>query len=114
NTVVSPNQKFYYDALYRLTKASGRELKGTAAFGADDNWKDAAWQTSYKGDGAAVQTYTQQYSYDRMGNILELQHIAGVGSYTRAYTYASSSNQLTETAAGTYGSPYPYSYDDRG
>jgi len=50
NTVVSPRQQFTYDALYRLIQAQGRELIGTATFGSEDNWNDAAWQATQKGN----------------------------------------------------------------
>ncbi len=74
NSVVAPTQQFTYDALYRLTEAEGRERQGTNNFGTDDNYSDAAWQTSHKGDGNAVQNYKQKYTYDEAGNILELKH----------------------------------------
>src|SRR5690606_9333877 len=53
-------------------------------------------------------TYTQQYSYDEVGNILMLQHIAGTGSYTREYTYDGGNNRLLQTDAGS--GPYAYNY----
>src|SRR5690554_4643275 len=85
---------------------------GTADFGSEDNWNDAAWQTSHKGDGSAVQNYTQKYSYDEVGNILELQHIAGSGSYTRTYEINTNSNGLLSTEVGS--NTYAYSHDERG
>lgn len=111
NTVVSPTQSFIYDALYRLTEATGRELTGIASFGANDNYTDQQWMTSHKGNGNAVQTYTQKYVYDAVGNIMSLQHIAATGSYTRTYTYSSGSNRLATTTVDT---DYNYTYDGRG
>lgn len=112
NSVVSPTQAFIYDALYQLIEASGRELIGTATFGATDNWNDVAWQTTHKGNGNAVQNYTQKYTYDAVGNILELRHIADAGAYTRIYDIETDSNRLLST----YVDPdtYSYSYDIRG
>lgn len=113
NTIVNPTQSFTYDALYRLTQARGRELIGTATFGTEDNWKDTSWQTTQKGDGNATQTYTQTYTYDAVGNIQELKHVALAGSFTRTYTYATGNNRLAKTVAGT--GTYLYSnYDARG
>jgi RHS repeat-associated protein len=112
NSVVAPTQKFIYDALYRLIEAKGRELIGTASFGAEDNWNDAAWQTTHKGDGNAVQNYTQHYTYDEVGNIVELQHVAATGSYTRTYDIDTGSNRLLETVVGM--TTYEYDYDARG
>ncbi len=109
---MSPRQQFTYDALYRLIQAQGRELIGTATFGSEDNWNDAAWQTTQKGDGNAVQNYTQLYTYDAVGNILELQHIATAGSYTRTYEIATVSNRLLSTVVGA--NTYNYVDDERG
>ncbi|MVZ63773.1 RHS repeat domain-containing protein [Sphingobacterium humi] len=112
NSVVSPTQKFTYDALYRLIEARGRELIGTATFSASDNWNDSAWQTSHKGNGNAVQNYTQHYTYDEVGNILELQHVATAGSYTRTYNVDTASNRLLSTTVGV--NTYSYTHDSRG
>ncbi|OJV54048.1 MAG: hypothetical protein BGO31_11820 [Bacteroidetes bacterium 43-16] len=112
NSVVSPTQLFTYDALYRLIEASGRELLGTATFGATDNWNDAAWKTSHKGDGSAVQEYTQKYKYDNVGNLLELRHMAYAGEYTRTYNIDTVSNRLLSTTVGA--DTYVYTHDVRG
>jgi RHS repeat-associated protein len=112
NTVVSPDQLFTYDALYRLIKAEGREQIGLATFGAKDNWDDAAWKTSHKGDGAGVQRYTQKYTYDVAGNVLSLQHMAATGSYTRTYDYTTGNNRLQSTTVGT--DTYSYTHDIHG
>jgi RHS repeat-associated protein len=101
NDVVSPTQAFTYDALYRLTEASGRELKGENSFGTNDNYNDSYWLTSHKGNGNNVQNYTQKYKYDKVGNIMQLKHIASAKSYTRDYTYYSDSNKLKMTEIGT-------------
>ncbi|PSK92105.1 SpvB/TcaC N-terminal domain-containing protein [Taibaiella chishuiensis] len=110
NTIVSPDQVYTYDALYRLIEARGREQIGTADFGAADNTRDGAWKVNLGND--AVQSYTQKYTYDAAGNILKLQHIAGSGSYTRNYTYGSGNNRLLQTAVNPY--TYSYDYDARG
>ncbi len=112
NSVITPNQDFTYDALYRLIIAEGRELIGTA-IGADDNFDDAGWQTSHQGNATAVQSYTQHYTYDVVGNILELQHSAGSNSYTRTYNYIADTNKLDTTQIGS-STPFSYTYDDRG
>ncbi len=113
NSIVAPTQKFTYDALYRLIKAKGRELIGTASFGTEDNWNDSPWQTTHKGDGNAVQNYKQKYTYDEAGNILELKHIAATGSYTRTYDIDTDSNRLLSTQVGMTPA-YEYDYDTRG
>jgi RHS repeat-associated protein len=112
NTVVSPDQVFTYDALYRLIQAEGREQKGTNDFDITDNFSDASWKVSHKGNGSGVQRYTQYYTYDEVGNILELQHSAGTASYTRTYTYSNSHNSLLSTTVGS--DTYTYTHDVRG
>ena len=116
NTIVIPQNDYTYDALYRLIEANGRERKASAVFGTTDNSDDAhafvSHTVPWDGSNAALQSYTQQYGYDAVGNILSLQHIAGVGSYTRSYTYGSGSNRLLSTTVGT--DIYSYSHDSRG
>jgi RHS repeat-associated protein len=110
NAIIDPTQQYTYDALYRLTEAKGREQIGTADFGAEDNYNDTAWKVNLGND--AAQLYVQQYSYDETGNILQLKHIAGTGSYTRDYNFSSSSNKLVTTEVGSW--LYTYGYDARG
>ena len=63
------------------------------------------------GSSTALRHYTQSYSYDEVGNMLELQHLAGTGSYTRDFTIDSTSNRLvSSTVSDTFG----YDYDARG
>ncbi|GAA4457575.1 SpvB/TcaC N-terminal domain-containing protein [Rurimicrobium arvi] len=108
-----PAKLYTYDSLYRLIQAGGFELQGTATFGPDDNFNDAAWTGLHPLDYNAMQTYTQLYSYDEAGNILNLQHIGGVtGSYTRMYHYIGGTNRLDSTMVGA--TPYAYTYDNRG
>ena len=68
--------------MYRLTEAKGREQKNNADFGSSDNNGDAEMLSNnpLKWDSGALQLYTQKYTYDEVGNILQLQHIAGTGS----------------------------------
>jgi hypothetical protein len=56
-----------------------------------------------------MQNYTQNYAYDEVGNILQLQHSAATtGSYTRDYTYNTSNNRLLSTQIGS--DTYTYGY----
>lgn len=112
NAGVSPTQRFTYDALYRLVTAQGRELQSLASFGVSDNWNDALKNTAHPGDSNSLQVYTQQYTYDEVGNILQLQHSADTGSYTRSYHYVSGTNRLSKTTIGTQ--DYPYQHDNSG
>jgi len=113
-SVVNPAQNFTYDSLYRLITAAGREQIGSATFGSNDNNDDAAWiSPDHPGNNSiAVQNYTQNYSYDEVGNILSLQHTAGSGSFTRDYNYSTGNSRLNSTDVGA--TNYPYTYDNRG
>ncbi|WP_417558415.1 SpvB/TcaC N-terminal domain-containing protein [Mesoflavibacter zeaxanthinifaciens] len=101
NQRVQPIQKFEYDSLNRLIKASGREHIGQQQGGEQikapkaetgsnssphyDNFnsKDPA-PTDLNG----LRNYTQVYVYDKVGNILRWKHLAhGTTNYTRDYLY---------------------------
>lgn len=112
NTIVSSDQAFIYDALYRLIESRGREQKGTAFFGSTDNHTDQDWMTMHKGDGNKTQVYAQTYSYDAVGNIQQLQHLAGSGSYTRNFKYNNTDNRLVNSDVS--GNTYGYKHDARG
>jgi RHS repeat-associated protein len=70
-------------------------------------------------DPLAMRNYTQNYSYDAVGNMLELQHVAGTGSYTRSFVYNNypahpgANNQLLSTTVGA-NPTVNYSYDGHG
>ncbi|RLL55049.1 toxin [Mariprofundus sp. EBB-1] len=95
NCKIEPHTKYEYDALYRLTSAKGRELKGLAMSGPNDDafFKDL----SLPGDHALVE-YTQIYKYDGVGNILTMNHSAGENKWVRQYQYANDSNRLLSTS----------------
>src|SRR5207253_2798114 len=60
------------------------------------------------GDVMVWRNYTQNYEYDATGNILEMRHGAGTGSWTRDYIYESSNNRLKTTEAGGQTYTYPH------
>lgn len=64
NQRIEPINRYGYDSLYQLIKATGWEA-GSANQG-------PLW--SPFNDPAAVTRYTQTYRYDRAGNLLELTH----------------------------------------
>jgi RHS repeat-associated protein len=115
NTIVTPEADYTYDALYRLVQGKGRESINNPSFTNDNTSDTHAFVNNilkWDGSSVALRHYTQRYSYDEAGNILELQHIAGTGSYTRSYSYATGSNRLSQTQiSGTY---FSYHYDARG
>lgn len=96
NTRISSGSVYEYDTLSQLIKATGRETAGNkggpalparVAFGSAD---DSVWRR-----------YTQQFSYDEAGNLLELQHVPSSGTgFTRQMSVAADSNHFVPQADG--------------
>ncbi len=104
NTVVAPVGTYTYDALYRLTEATGRELKGLAM----PTHTDFANNIGLPNPVAnALQNYTQQYTYDALGNIQRMQ---SKGFWTRDYFYNAGVNTLKGHTSGAT----EYTYDAHG
>ena len=66
-------------------------------------------------DSSAMRAYVESYSYDEVGNILEIDHDCSGTTYdwTRTNTYASGNNKLA-TSQITGSSSFTYTHDDRG
>ena len=103
NQMVEARSTYTYDAIYRLTEATGRE-NGTlnqAPQQHETKWPDSSFPVN---DSNALRNYTQKYAYDEVGNILEMNHRAGNGSqtlrWTRNYEYKPDSNRLKNTYTG--------------
>jgi RHS repeat-associated protein len=108
--VVTATQRYEYDALYRLIQAEGREHAGQNAA---QPTEFGAAPSLHPQDGTAMRTYTEQYVYDVVGNILSMQHGAVGGNWTRRYQYAADGNYLMANsgpgdAVGTYSHEYGY------
>lgn len=104
NQRVEPSAGYTYDPLYRLIAATGREhlgqtggaLSPPAQVTSDDSSRMGLPQP---GDGNAMGTYTETYSYDPIGNILSMAHRVGTQGWTRRYSYAEAS-QIAATETG--------------
>ena len=104
NQRVEPSAGYTYDPLYRLIAATGREhlgqtggaLSPPAQVTNDDSFRMGLPQP---GDGNAMGTYTETYSYDPLGNILAMAHRVGTQGWTRRYSYAEAS-QIAATETG--------------
>ena len=96
NAAISANQRFEYDPLYRLVHAEGREHQSTG----QPTDVDVVPRTT-PDDPTGLRNYIEQYLYDAVGNILELQHSAPGGSWTRSYSYdpTTAGNRLLATSA---------------
>ena len=131
NRRVDPSADYTYDAIYRLITAGGREQLGLA--GATPL---APAPTSYNdsprtgllspGDGQAMGTYLESYSYDWVGNFTTLVHRGADPAnpgWTRSYAYNEPSlidaiqvsNRLSNTSlSGSQTALEPYTYDPHG
>jgi RHS repeat-associated protein len=109
--VVNPSQTFEYDALYRLTKATGREH---ASINADSEPEIEGYNQAQLSpeDGSAMRLYQRQWQYDQVGNILALIHQANGNSWTRNYNYDNASNRLMSTEVGN--ADVNYTYNEHG
>ena len=106
-SVVSPSQKFEYDALYRLVKATGREHVSVNADGEPEAEGYNAAQISPQ-DGSAMRNYSREWEYDSVGNILSIIHNANGNAWTRTNSYATDSNRLTSSAVGSTSESFSY------
>lgn len=111
NMKVEPVSEYTYDALYRLVEAKGRENNQPLNFAAD-NWNDNAKMLLHKPiDAMAVTAYTEQYSYDEVGNITGMKHNNGISplaNWNRKNYYEVHTNRLehTEVAGQTFFYPH--------
>jgi RHS repeat-associated protein len=122
---VTPTQDFVYDPLYRLIEATGREHAG----GVGDDQRDQndlpLWDLPHPNNAQALRRYTEEYTYDAVGNLLAFFHDAGSGpmTWTRQYKYGNGSsgyanNRLHSTSLpgddpnGSYSATY--THDDNG
>lgn len=113
NAVVSAANGYSYDAIYRLLYATGREHIGQLAE-PQTTWDDTPRMNQpLPTDGTAMRNYTESYSYDAVGNILQIIHVATGGSWTRAYAYDEphvppANNRLTSNTVGTLVEQFTY------
>jgi len=125
NAVVKADNKFEYDAIYQLVKATGREHAGLGGNSQRDH-QDLPYlaQLPHQNDLNAVRKYTEIYQYDDCGNIMALQHLATGGNWTQRYRYqyqddtTDKTNRLKSTSlpgdpdAGPYSATYEHGLHD--
>ncbi|MBO9204291.1 MULTISPECIES: SpvB/TcaC N-terminal domain-containing protein [Niastella] len=107
---VEAQSDYYYDAVYRLIEAGGREHTGQTSGNGTDNWNDDWCRFSLQPNSPVqMRNYTQKYGYDSAGNLTKMQHIAGPqGSFTREFTYNASNNRLMSVTTGDENFAYSY------
>ena len=103
NQVIAPVSTFEYDALYRLTKATGRELSALTA----PTHEDFANNIPCPNPAAnAMQNYVHNYQYDKLGNMLQdawksyeyatiNNYLLGNNNVANQFTYDAHGNMLT-------------------
>jgi RHS repeat-associated protein len=141
NQRVEPSNDYFYDALYRLIQATGREHLGQLASGerkpptAPDGFNTFPMRLSHPGDGTAMGTYIERYVYDAVDNLLQMEHHGSDPAHqgwTRACDYLEpsliedgsggalhkTSNRLTRTTLNPNGANppqvEPYQHDAHG
>ena len=82
---------FQYDPLKRLLQATGRE---SDTQGNSNHWEEKPAPGSPNAEH--TRAYTQSFQYDKVGNILLLDHDASGNSYNRYYRYTSGKNILEQ------------------
>jgi len=116
NQVIAPVATFEYDALYRLTKATGRELTSLNAPDARGFVNDIPVPNM----GHSMQNYVHNYEYDALGNMLsdawksyeyatENNYLLGHDNFTDQYEYDNHGN----ITLMSHLSLMSYDYDDR-
>ena len=99
------DRTFRYDPLYRLLSATGREC--------DLPMPPPPWLDKPRcADLTRTRNYTEQYTYDSMGNLLRLEHQTGDQSFNRSLALTAGSNRLATLLFGS--ARFDYSYDANG
>ena len=96
---VTPAQNYTYDALYRLTRATGRmhNSLGSEAYKTQSDFKAG----SNLNDISQLSEYTRRYEYDGAGNMHTLRQL-GTNPFTRYVKIAADSNRaLLNTETGS-------------
>ncbi|ALU62031.1 hypothetical protein ACA40_19980 [Pseudomonas syringae pv. lapsa] len=95
NQLIEPISRFEYDTLYQLIEASGREVRNGASHGP----VLPGLQSMPTDDPCQVSNYTQLYSYDAAGNLLQMRH-EGAHNFTRNMHVDPDSNRSLPDAEG--------------
>ncbi len=112
--VIDGSVLYEYDALYRLTRAQGREHAGGLADVQREDRDIPTKNLPHANDGQALRPYVQEYAYDPVGNIDRMRHTAignTAASWTRSYQYLPDSNRLDITTFPGDTAPTRYPHD---
>ncbi|EFM12225.1 YD repeat protein [Paenibacillus curdlanolyticus YK9] len=116
--IVEPLSDYTYDALYRLTRASGRQHPGILPDTYATGFKQSQWLSAnppHLNDADKLENYTEYYTYDEAGNKVQTRHVAASASWTRAVEISEHSNRLKAMTAGSQsGALEQLEYDNNG
>lgn len=103
-------RQYTYDAVYQLTRATGREQPGQVGFvpGPGGYPEAAIGHIPGRNDLQALIAFAETYDYDAAGNLIATRHLAGAASWTRHQTCLPGSNRIDRVArpADPAGGPY--------
>lgn len=105
NQQVDPVADYRYDPLYRLTKATGRQLAHTGSAPPGQAWLAARgipFHLADPNDPNQLENYTESYTHDFAGNLVDLRHRAST-SWHHRFTIAPDSNRLAGTPCDAAG-----------
>ncbi len=108
NGIADINRDFTYDAIYRLLSGTGIEHK--AYTHEVEPWLEM--MQHHTDDVSQARHYRQRYTYDPVGNILELAHRSFEGDYTRSFAVQEANNRLLNMKQKDV--TYTYAYDANG
>ncbi|MQA29781.1 MAG: hypothetical protein GEU82_08075 [Luteitalea sp.] len=110
NQAVDASKQYEYDALYRLISATGREHARVGDRVAAGEFDIPPEHSPLPSDGQAVRRYREQFTYDAVGNLLELLHTAGETRWRRVHEYGSiaRNNRLTGSRIGSLHERFTY------
>jgi RHS repeat-associated protein len=100
NQQVDPLADYSYDALYRLITANGRQHPSINVNTYKNNIKDGDFkqclfnQLPSANDGDKLENYSEIYSYDDSGNLINKQHNAVSSTWNKKTAVESNSNRL--------------------
>lgn len=112
---IEPLQQFTYDSLYRLATARGREHCSRTSGTWNEQYTDGSPFDlgAHTNDLHAFRNYSDSYEYDSVSNLLRQRHVAGTGSWTRAFDVEIANNRLRAVTVGKY-TVDSVGYDDHG
>lgn len=117
NQKIEPYNRYLYDPLYRIVRATGRTLPGL-----NKQERNGAIDASIPlpttpntADLQHLENYTQQFAYDFGDNLVLKKHQAASGNWRQEMTVADTNNHLDRIANGnSSGSSPSFAYDGNG